>query len=386
MKYDISVIIPVYNREKLIKNAINSVLKQTIADKLEIICVDDGSTDNTVNVIKRIQQQHDNIFLYQQKNSGPGVARNLGIDNAHGEYIVFLDSDDWTPPRAYELMLDYAKEKDADIIVGKLLRKIKGIKNNSWYSLERYDRLFDYLKNQNCATSFLVPVIMTCPWNKLIKTSLIRENNIKFPDERLAEDFVFGMHIFKYAQKAFLLNEVVYMYESDLSESDSLVSQIKPEIINSGINSLMESFQFFENKNDIYSESQLIIGLFNFIYERFLKLEDSIDKDILFERIKTFLSHYQYKKEFHTPIQSVIKMSLDVFLLLPYQAYKLQVELLEKMNTNNLQQVEKYVDRWKSNENAERELAEVRKSLSFRIGSVITWLPCKIRDLIKGKK
>ena len=81
-----------------------------------------------------------------------------------------------------------------------------------------------------------------------------------------------------------------------------------------------------------------------------------------------------------------MKMDLETLLLLPYKAYKIQVELLEKMNTNNLQQVEKYVDRWKSNGNAERELAEVRKSLSFRIGSVITWLPCKIRDLIKGKK
>ena len=386
MKYDISVIIPVYNREKLIKNALNSVLKQTIADKIEIICVDDGSTDNTVEVIKNYQKKHENIFLYQQENSGPGVARNLGIDNAHGEYIVFLDSDDWTPPKAYELMLNYIKEKDADIVVGKLLRKIRGIRNNTWYSLERYDELFDCLKNQNCATSFLVPIIMTCPWNKLIKSSLIKENNIRFPRERLAEDFVFGMYIFKYAQKAFLLNEVVYMYESDLSENESLVSQIKPEIIDSGINSLMESFQFFENKNDIYSESQLIIGLFNFIYERFLKLEDSTDKDILFERIKTYLSHYQYKKEFHIPIQSVIKMDLDTFLLLPYKAYKLQVELLGKMNPVRLQQVEKYVDRWKSNGNAELELTQVRNSLSFRIGSAIMWLPCKIRDLIKGKK
>lgn len=386
MKYDISVIIPVYNREKLIKNALNSVLKQTIADRLEIICVDDGSTDNTIEVIKEYQKKHENVFLYQQENSGPGVARNLGIDNAHGEYILFLDSDDWVPQRAYELLLNYVKEKDADVIVGKLLRKIKGIRNNQWYSLDRYDELFEYIQDKNCADSYLVPVIMTCPWNKIIKTSLIKENNIKFPNERLGEDFIFGMHVFKHAKKVFLLNEIVYMYESNLQESESLVSQIKPKIVNSGFNCLLESFQFFEEKKDIYSENQLIIGLFDFIYMRFLKLEDSAEKDEIFEKIKKYLSYYKDRKEFYIPIKSVIKLDLDTFLLLPYKAYKLQVELLEKMNKTGVQQVEKYVDRWKSNGAAERELAEVRNSLSFRIGSAIMWLPCKIRDLFKGKK
>ena len=81
-----------------------------------------------------------------------------------------------------------------------------------------------------------------------------------------------------------------------------------------------------------------------------------------------------------------MKIDLDTLLLLPYQAYKLQLELLERMNPVKIQQIEKYVDRWKTNNNAERELAEVRNSLSFRIGSAIMWLPCKIRDLIKGKK
>lgn len=384
MKYDVSVIIPVYNRERLIKNALNSVLKQTIADRLEIICVDDGSTDKTVEVIKEYQKKHENIFLFQQENSGPGIARNLGIDNAHGEYIIFLDSDDWVPERAYELLLNYAREKDADVIVGKMLRKIKGIRNNQWYSIDRYDELFEYIQDKNCADSYLVPVIMTSPWNKIIKTSLIKENHIKFPDERLAEDFIFGMYVFKYAKKVFLLNEVVYMYESNLQESESLVSQIKPEIIDSGINCLLESIQFFYEE-DIYTENQLIIGLFDFIYTRFIKLEESITKNEIFEKIKKYLSHYKGRKEFYIPIQFVMKIDLDTLLHLPYKAYKLQVELLEKMNKTNIQQVEKYVDRWKSNGNAERELAEVRKSLSWRIGSAIMWLPCKIGDLFKRK-
>lgn len=386
MKYDISVIIPVYNREKLIKNALNSVLKQTIVDKLEIICIDDGSTDNTVEVIKDYQKKHNNIFLYQQQNSGPGIARNLGIDNAHGEYIIFLDSDDWIPKRAYELMLNYIKEKDADIIVGKLLRKIKGIRNNSWFSPERIEKYFNEYKNKNCSKEYIIPIVTPGPTNKIIRTSFLKKYNIHIPDEKMGEDFIFCLKLFKYAKKIFLLDEVVYMYESNFSIGESLCSQVSPNIITSGFRVVQDAFSFFEGQKKVFYETENILGLFQYVLERFWKLEETEEKEVIFEKIKELLSSFKGRNELYIPIQFLMKMDLDTLLLLPYKAYKLQIELLEKMNPVKTQQVEKYVDRWKTSNNAERELAEVRNSLSFRIGSAIMWLPCKIRDLIKGKK
>ena len=388
MKYDISVIIPVYNREKLIKNALNSVLKQTIADKLEIICVDDGSTDKTIEVIKDYQKKYKNIFLYQQKNSGPGVARNLGIDNAHGEYVIFLDSDDWAPERAYELMYNYAKEKDADVIIGKMLRKITGTMNNQWYVIKTMQDIFDeFGEDINCAKEYKIPLTMPGPVTKMSRTSMLRDNNIKFPNERMGEDLIFSLELFKYANTVYLLDEIIYMYESDLSDGDSLVSRIDPTTVLSGMNSMLKSFMYLKDeKNEIYYETIHFFSSVKYIIDRFWKLEETKEKEEIFEKIKEDFSLFKGRKELYIPIQDLMKIDLDTLLLLPYKAYKLQVELLEKMNPVRFQQVEKYVDRWKSNENTERELAQVRSSLSFRIGSAIMWLPCKIRDLLKGKK
>ncbi len=388
MKYDVSVIIPVYNREKLIKNALNSVLKQTIADKLEIICVDDGSTDDTVNVIKKMQQQHNNIFLYQQENSGPGVARNLGIDNAHGEYVIFLDSDDWIPERAYESMYNYAKKKDADVIIGKILRKIKGTMNNQWYVIKTMQDIFDeFGKAVNCAKEYKIPLTMPGPVTKMSRTSMLHNNNIKFPHERMGEDLIFSLELFKYAKTVYLLDEIIYMYESDLSDGNSLVSKIDPVTVYSGINSMLKSFSYLKDeKNEIYYTTIHFFSSVKYVLNRFWKLEETKEKEEIFEKIKEYFSLFKGRKELYIPIQYLMKIDLDTLLLLPYQAYKLQLELLERMNPVKIQQIEKYVDRWKTNNNAERELAEVRNSLSFRIGSAIMWLPCKIRDLIKGKK
>ena len=343
MKYNISVIIPVYNREKLIKNALNSVLKQTIADKIEIICVDDGSTDNTIEVIKNYQKKYKNIFLYQQKNSGPGVARNLGIDNAHGEYIIFLDSDDWAPERAYESMYNYAKKKNADVIIGKILRKIKGTMNNQWYVIKTMQDIFEEFGEEiNCAKEYKIPLTMPGPVTKMSRTSMLRDNNIKFPNERMGEDLIFSLELFKYANTVYLLDEIIYMYESDLSDGDSLVSKIDPVTVLSGINSMLKSFSYLKNeKNEIYYTTIHFFSSVKYILDRFWKLEERKEKEEIFEKIKEYFSLFKGRKELYIPIQYLMKMDLETLLLLPYKAYKIQVELLEKMNTNNLQQVEK---------------------------------------------
>ena len=90
---DISIVISLYNEEESLCELVSWIEKVMKAEGYcyEVIMVDDGSTDNTVEVIKNYQKKHENIFLYQQENSGPGVARNLGIDKANGEYIIFLE-------------------------------------------------------------------------------------------------------------------------------------------------------------------------------------------------------------------------------------------------------------------------------------------------------
>ena len=111
----VSVIIPVYNREEYIAGCLDSVMKQTLTEK-EVICVDDGSTDSTVSVIKKYAEKYKNIVLLTQTHGGEGAARNHGMKKARGEYIAFMDSDDWYPDDGV-LEYMYSKAKEYDVLM-----------------------------------------------------------------------------------------------------------------------------------------------------------------------------------------------------------------------------------------------------------------------------
>ncbi len=118
--YTISVIIPVYNAEKYLKKAIDSVLSQTLA-RIELVCINDGSKDGSMRILSEYQKNYSNIKVIDQKNSGAACARNTGIQRAEGEYVFFLDSDDWIPNcHVLEHLYSYAKNYNLQICGGSL--------------------------------------------------------------------------------------------------------------------------------------------------------------------------------------------------------------------------------------------------------------------------
>ena len=126
----VSVIIPVYNREKYIGECLDSVLRQSLVEK-EIICIDDGSTDNTLNIIHSYVNKNNNLILLQQQHQGAAAARNYGIDEAKGEYIAFMDSDDWYPTDdVLDCLYEHAKASGLQLVGGGLAR-ISAIKGGS---------------------------------------------------------------------------------------------------------------------------------------------------------------------------------------------------------------------------------------------------------------
>ena len=98
---NVSIVIPVYNVEKYLKQCLESVVNQTL-DKIEVICINDGSTDNSLNILKEYEKKYNNIIIIDQENKGPGFARNIGMKRASGKYIYFLDSDDYIELNAME--------------------------------------------------------------------------------------------------------------------------------------------------------------------------------------------------------------------------------------------------------------------------------------------
>lgn len=117
MGINVSVIIPAYNTEEYVKQCLDSLLKQTMKD-VEVIVVDDGSTDKTLDILKEYEQKYpEQIRVFHKENGGQGSARNLALQHVKGEYIGFVDSDDWIDFEMYEEMYNKAKEEDADIVI-----------------------------------------------------------------------------------------------------------------------------------------------------------------------------------------------------------------------------------------------------------------------------
>ena len=174
----VSIIVPVYNVEKYIRRCLDSLVNQTI-DDYEVIFVNDGSPDNSKDIILEYMEKYPDIIkLYDKENGGQGSARNLGIKKATGEYLGFVDSDDFVNLEMFKKMYDLAKQKKSDIVACSY--KIYYENSNTFedYNLKMNNETIieDYIMEQ--------PAI----WNKLIKRELIIDNKLFFPEGIIYED------------------------------------------------------------------------------------------------------------------------------------------------------------------------------------------------------
>ncbi len=169
----ISVILPIYNTSKYLRQCLDSIVNQTLKD-IEIICIDDGSTDNSLDIVKEYTAKDPRVKFLTQPNQGQGVARNKGIDLAEGEYIGFVDTDDWIELNMYQKMYTTAIENNCDLVFCNYERfyeksKKRAIANKfSEYGINIAPyKVFSWkdLKNK------VFENIPYAPWNKIIKKS-----------------------------------------------------------------------------------------------------------------------------------------------------------------------------------------------------------------------
>lgn len=174
-KYKISVIVPVYNKEKYLKECIESILQQTLSN-IEIVIVDDGSKDESINIAKEYAKKNENIKLISQENQGVISARITGYKNASGEYIAWVDADDFIEENMYEKLYTKAIETDSDIAICKYdFYPYTPSKKNIWY--ENYNGKVDYkfLKKSSLQV------------NKIVKKELLEKVNLIDLFERIGE-------------------------------------------------------------------------------------------------------------------------------------------------------------------------------------------------------
>lgn len=232
----VSVIVPIYNVEKYLEKCINSLLSQTLED-IQIILVNDGSKDNSGNIAKEYEKNNkDRVIYVEKENGGLSDARNYGIKYATGDFIAFLDSDDYIEKNAYEEMYNKAIEENADYVecdfIWEFPNKI------------RVDKQYPY-KNKKEMLSF----VRVVAWNKLIKRQLIIDNNLEFPKGLRYEDVEFTYKLIPFINKFAYVDKPFIHYVQREGSIANVQNERTAEIF-----TVLDNVIEFYKKNNIYEK------------------------------------------------------------------------------------------------------------------------------------
>lgn len=222
--YKLSVIVPVYNVEKYLVECLNSIVNQTL-DKIQIIIVNDGSTDSSFDIINDYSSRYSNIKVINQKNKGLAQARNVGVDNAEGEYITFLDSDDWIEKDMYEKMYNKAKKYECPLVISDidLVWSNGKIKRYNKFNLKE-DRI--YTKDEHYKL-LLMRKLQCQAVNKIYRTDIWKNSNIRFEEGRYYEDIIPAFIVAKEYEKCMFINEGLYKYRMRDNSITATISEKK---------------------------------------------------------------------------------------------------------------------------------------------------------------
>lgn len=211
--YLLSIIVPVFNTSQYLVRCLNSLINQSLTN-IEIIIINDGSTDQSDEIIKQYLLHSNITYVKLEKNMGLGHARNLGIEKSLGKYIAFVDSDDWVDLDFFKILTDTITRDNSDIVVG-------GVKNE-WNNINstsiRYDYIYpniitanqglDLITKSTNNNYFISPVV----WNKIYKRELLLLNQLCFIDNSYWEDDIFSFKAMSYAQYISLVPNIYYHY------------------------------------------------------------------------------------------------------------------------------------------------------------------------------
>ncbi len=208
----ISIIIPVFKVEKYLDKCVQSVIDQTYRD-LDIILVDDGSPDGCPRMCDEWAKKDSRIRVVHQENRGLSGARNTGIREAQGEWLYFLDSDDWIVPECIELMMECVNNHpDVELVQGGVLSNDDGYAN--WLSIENKQSVPDYSNNRDWINLMLLrqEILVVTAWNKLIRRDIILDNDLFFEEGAFNEDEMWSFLLSKFIKVVAICKKNTYYY------------------------------------------------------------------------------------------------------------------------------------------------------------------------------
>ena len=297
----VSIIIPVYNTEKYLKKCLNSVVKQTYKN-IEIIIVNDGSPDNSQNIIDKFKQQYPKLIKsFIKKNGGLSDARNYGIEKATGNYIAFLDSDDYVEQDCYEKMINKAEEKDFDLVVCDFkniydTRQVQGNSNikNDLYEKETIKKVF----------KDIYPVA----WNKLYKKSLLEK--VQFKTGVWYEDVEFLYRLLPEIHSIGVVKEPLINYV----HRDGAITKTFDERLYNYVDNWNGLLEYYKKNNLLkkyYKEFEY--AYVRYLYATFIKQATNYSDykeylkavDIAIKNVKTNFPHYRKNKLLYTSLKGL---------------------------------------------------------------------------------
>lgn len=314
----ISVIVPVYNVEPYLKTCIDSIVGQTYKN-IELILVDDGSSDNSGQICDEYAYQDSRIKVFHRANSGVSAARNFGISKAQGDWILFVDSDDWINTRLIETcQRQFAKDDTIDICFFGIVEKkdesqnkiddideekVVTISHNEFRGLQY--RIFNRDRNA-CVDRKLIKVSSPC---KFYRKSMLLNNKITFSTDLVnGEDGLFNLYAYRHARKGIAIEQELYYYRNRV---ESVTRRFTPNVENdfNKLHKLYQEFIFTEKNPEIYAEVFQERLIWSFSFCCILKYCHQDNMAPYAERKKEFEN--EYSQNYH---EKILSLKLKNFL------------------------------------------------------------------------
>lgn len=319
----ISVVIPVYNAQLYIGQCIESILNQTVKE-LEIIIIDDGSTDESNEICRKYAQKDERIIFFEQENRGAAATRNRGLELATGEWFIGIDADDWCDENYFESMLKEAeKDPHIDVVIAncKRILEIDGkvsIENRTEFDREFLtDKKEDIIKLQantlaarvnECGVKSDIIALrsIATPWDKIYKMDIIKKNNLRYPIRAESrEDILFSLNYFHYVKKACYIHNYGYNYRV---LDNSLSHGYSPNILKRDDCALEEMYLYLKSihEDDLVWKKAIRQGIYvatiRFFIEEiqryFFSEQNILKKDICIELFKDRCRNQYYRDAF----------------------------------------------------------------------------------------
>lgn len=328
----ISIVVPIYNVEKYLKQCLDSILNQTFKD-IEIICVNDGSTDGSVQILDEYKAKDKRIIVIDKENSGYGASMNMGLDAASGEYIGIVESDDFIKPNMYEELYKLIQKHDCDFVKSEF--------SAYWEKPKKIEKQARFAKF-NCNTPITlkddIRLLKLAPsvWSSLYKREFLNKNNIRFLETPGAsyQDTSFHYKIMLLAERIVLTDRDYLFYRQD-NMNCSCKSKDKVYAI---CKEYAEVLRFINENSKLEEFKQFIyIQQFNAYNWNLFRIADSFRAeffDYYYNEFKNYYDNGELKENFYKFLKKK-KYKFNMFINSPNKYYKHILKQIQKEKFNN---------------------------------------------------